>query len=215
MRVLTTHLEDDLGSIHCAPTRMPMRDLQSIRSELLPETLLGSRKPSKTRMHTRESSRNGFVIVQLINSWLLSRCCLRLLRCMRGSTSIHSCCCIPRGPRSRSGSLAHGALAALTLGHSKSSLPMLAFCFYCRAGAALLLATWSTKGFMSFLRGGTAPWMLVWSRTCAKAALCSCCSATFRCFFILRGLQLHVLAQQLLFQSLCWGQTWVVSLGSR
>lgn len=218
MRVLTTHLEDDLGFTHCAPTRKPMRDSQSIKTWLLPETLLGSRKPSKTRVHTRESSCNGFVIVQLINLWLLSRCCPRLLRCMRG-TSIRSCCwtvcCILRGPRMRSGSLAHGTLATLTLGHSKSSLPMLAFCSYCRAGAAFLLATWGAESFMSFLRGGTAQWVLVWSSTCAKAALCSCCSASFRCFFILRGLQLHVLAQQLLFLLLCWGQTWLLSLGGR
>ena len=92
---------------------------------------------------------------------------------------------------------------------------MLAFRFYCRAGAAFLLATRGAKSFMSFLRGGTAQWVLVWSRTYARAALCSCCSATFRCFFILRGLQLHVLAEQLLFLLLCWRQSWLLSLGSR
>ena len=91
MRVLDTHSEDVLEFSQHAPMCKPMRDLQSILTGLLHETLLGTRKPSKTKMHTCESSRNGFVIIQLISPWLLSCRRCRVLRCMRGSTGSHSC----------------------------------------------------------------------------------------------------------------------------
>ena len=91
MRVLNSHLEDVLGFSQHAPMCKPMRDLQSILTGLLHETLLGSRMLSMTKMHTCKSSCDGFVIIQLIDPWLLSCRRLRVLRCMRDSTSIHSC----------------------------------------------------------------------------------------------------------------------------